>query len=63
MDWIITNPLDAFVLAWSIGLKYSTLACLIIAFWGFIALRTRNANKRKVITAPDVWKPGWEEPG
>ena len=49
MDWIITNPLDAFVLAWSIGLKYSTLACLIIAVLGFIALRTRNTNKRKVI--------------
>lgn len=49
MSWIISNPFDVLVLAWNIGLKYSVIACVIIAAMAFLILRLKKTYKGKVI--------------
>ncbi len=48
MNWIISNPFDALVLAWSIGLRHCVLACSVIAAVSFLISRTKNTDKGKI---------------
>lgn len=49
MHWIISNPIDAFQLAWSIALKYCTIFCLVTVVLAILFSRLLKWRKKRVV--------------
>jgi hypothetical protein len=49
MHWIISNPIDAFQLAWSIALKYCAVFCLVTIVLAVLLSRKLKWRKKRVV--------------